>query len=63
MPIDDNWDWPFLYYVGTVLLKMTPAIFWKTKPKKLKVLTDMHILFNSGNGNDKNEKGYIDNVI
>jgi uncharacterized phage protein (TIGR02216 family) len=30
-----QWDWPLLYYIGTVILNMTEEEFWKCTPRKL----------------------------
>ena len=63
-PIDDAWDWPFLFYVGTVLLHMTPAAFWKSTPRKLSILSKVHAEVNgSVNDKDKKNSGFIDQIF
>lgn len=66
MPVDDQWDWPVLLYVGTVLLNRTELQFWRMTPRKLNALTNVHVKFNGGgSGGDKQSQqtGYIDNVF
>lgn len=40
-------DWPFLFYLGTVVLHMSEQEFWKCTPRKLFALTDVHVKLNS----------------
>lgn len=47
------WDWPFLLYVGTVLLKRTEAAFWRTTPRKLNVLIETHLELNKSSNDDE----------
>lgn len=65
MPKQDQWDWPFLVYVGTKILGMSEAKFWKTTPRKFKALVNVHIKFQEGGkkGSKKSAPGYIDQVI
>lgn len=63
MPVTDTWDWPFLYYAGTVILKMSPGMFWKTTPRKLGLLMEVHIEVNKSDNKTKRPTGYIDQVI
>lgn len=35
------------YYVGTVILRMTPREFWHTTPRKLSALAQVHVDLNS----------------
>ena len=74
MSIDDGWDWPWLYYVGTVLLRMTEDSFWRCAPRKLAALTAVHVEINDPN-KERNpdeqiqtraptiRRGYIDQVL
>jgi hypothetical protein len=56
------WDWPLLFYVGTVLLNMSPAYFWSCTPRKLNLLSKQHIELNSKKTNSNNLR-YIDQVL
>lgn len=40
--LDETWDWPLLYYIGTVTLGMTEEEFWKCTPRKLFALLKIH---------------------
>ena len=42
MPLDDGWDWPFLLYIGTVILRRSEKVFWRMTPRKLNALTRAH---------------------
>ncbi|WP_367280663.1 phage tail assembly chaperone [uncultured Duncaniella sp.] len=42
-----GWDWPLLYYTGTVILRMNPVAFWKTTPARLNSLTRVYTELNS----------------
>lgn len=65
MPTDASWEWDVLYYCGTVLLKMHPITFWRTSPRKLDVLTKLHLDINNPDGQSSSSgtKGYIDQVM
>lgn len=70
MPEDDGWDWPVLLYIGTVMLRMSEAKFWRTTPRKLNALVRAHIKMNpSGDNQGSSPKkgqasqGYIDQII
>lgn len=62
MPITDAWDWPLLFYVGTVMLNRSEASFWKMKPRRLNALSRVHIELNDSE-NKKDKTGYIDNIL
>jgi hypothetical protein len=36
------WDWDWLYYMGTNLLKMSEKEFWRCTPRKLFALWNVH---------------------
>ena len=38
----DDWDWPFIIYVGTVWLNRTEEEVWKLTPRKLQALLNVH---------------------
>ena len=64
MPFDDAWDWPFLLYVCTVILKRSEAEFWKMRPRKLNELAKVHVMVNSDSeSNTKAKPGYIDQIF
>ncbi|MNW39617.1 hypothetical protein D3C74_167090 [compost metagenome] len=37
-----GWEWDWLYYIGTVLLGMSEAVFWRCTPRKLFALWAIH---------------------
>ncbi|MNW55195.1 hypothetical protein D3C74_328430 [compost metagenome] len=37
-----GWEWDWLYYMGTVLLGMSEAVFWRCTPRKLFALWAIH---------------------
>lgn len=39
---DDPWEWDWLYYIGTVLLRMSEAVFWRCTPRKFFALWAIH---------------------
>lgn len=41
-----SWDWTLFYYMGTVILRMSPRTFWRTTPKKFFALLQVHIELN-----------------
>ncbi|MEC0242764.1 hypothetical protein P4H66_23415 [Paenibacillus dokdonensis] len=49
---DIAWDWDWLYYVGTVLLGMREAVFWRTLPRKLFALLGVHKKYNGADRDD-----------
>lgn len=68
------WDWALYYYVGTVVLHMSPGIFWRCTPRKFNALCRVHAKMNSSSETTSGAKGkkkpiatrpdtYIDNVI
>jgi hypothetical protein len=66
MPVTDTWDWPFLYYAGTVLLKMSPGMFWSISPRRLDLLLKVHIDVSKqqeGGGASSAPTGYIDQLF
>lgn len=46
MSPNDRWDWTLFYYMGTVILRMTPRLFWRTTPKKFFALLQVHMELN-----------------
>jgi len=66
MPADDGWDWPYLYYMGTVILRLSETEFWKCTPRKLNVLAKIHGEVNNPEGPKeptKKVQHYIDEVF
>lgn len=69
MPTSDGWDWPFLLYVATVVLKRPESHFWRMTPRKLNALTRIHSMVNDPESREnKNNKqrpvtGFIDQVM
>lgn len=60
----DTWDWTLLYYVGTVMLHMSPGLFWKCTPRKLQALISMHLeIQKPTNKKNKADKAFIDQVL
>jgi hypothetical protein len=62
MPQNDAWDWPLLYYVGTVILHMSPIQFWKCTPRKLNALSLIHASLHNPK-DEKDEMKFIDEVF
>ncbi len=61
---DDGWDWGWLYYLSTVILKMTEVQFWKCTPIKLNSLFAIHKKVEGiESENENNEQGYIDDIL
>jgi len=55
-----KWDWEWLFYLGTNLLRMTEEKFWKSTPKKLQALFK---IYKTVNGIEDNEDfDTIDNI-
>ncbi|MGM1048404.1 MAG: hypothetical protein ACQEXX_20005 [Bacillota bacterium] len=50
---EKEWDWSWFYYMGTVLLNMPEAVFWRSTPRKLFSLWETH---KKVNGLDQAEK-------
>ena len=50
MEPEDPWDWPFLMYVGTVILRRTDKQFWRMSPRKLSALAEVHADVNNPDG-------------
>lgn len=42
----DGWDWGWLDYIGTVLLGMSEAVFWRCTPRRFFTLWTHHKRFN-----------------
>lgn len=47
-------DFDWFYYVGTTLLNMSEESFWRSTPKKVSTLYEIH---RSYNGLDEDEEG------
>jgi len=62
---DTSWDWPKLYYAGTVILRMSDRQFWhETTPRKLVALLRVHNeIHNPELKQNKQVFGYIDQVL
>ncbi|GIO57924.1 hypothetical protein [Paenibacillus cineris] len=43
---DGGWPWDWMYYIGTVQLGMSEAVFWRSTPKKLFALWEIHKKYN-----------------
>lgn len=39
---ESGWEWDWLYYIGTVQLGMSEAVFWRCTPRKLFSLWAIH---------------------
>jgi hypothetical protein len=42
MQAADEWDWPFLIYAGTVILRRTEAETWAMRPRTLHALLKVY---------------------
>lgn len=57
-------DFGWLYYLGTVILRMSEEQFWKCTPVKLNTLFAVHRKVEGiGSENENNETGYIDDIL
>ncbi len=67
VPVEqEGWDWDWIYYIGTVLLGMSEAVFWRCTPRKLFALWDVHKKYHGledGADQDKASTSYIDQFI
>lgn len=70
MPLDSSWEWELLYYTGTVILGMSPIVFWKSTPRKLNILVKTYFELNDSGGGKSGKaetssqrKGFIDQVF
>lgn len=69
MPADDGWDWPYLYYMGTVILHQSENEFWRGTPRKLHALAKVHTEANNPDAaqgeapKTKKKVMYIDQVL
>jgi hypothetical protein len=41
-PKDEGWDWPWLKYLGTVILHKSENEFWRSTPRELDALWRKH---------------------
>lgn len=60
---ESAWDWVLLYYVGTVILKMSPLNFWFCTPRKLHKLSKIHSDINNPSTEAGADKKYIDQIL
>ncbi|WP_148499981.1 hypothetical protein [Paenibacillus ihumii] len=64
---DSGWEWDWLYYMGTVLLGMSEAVFWSSTPRKLFSLWAIHKRVNGWEETESPEKtraqAWIDQYI
>lgn len=64
---DVGWDWDWLYYMGTVLLGMSEAVFWCTLPRKLFALWGVHKKYHGVEQDDEvtpgNAPAWVDQYI
>lgn len=62
-----GWDWDWLYYMGTVLLGMSEAVFWRCTPRKLFSLWAIHRKVNGLDPTDtpeyKETQAWIDHYM
>lgn len=70
MPHNDSWDWPFLLYAGTVVLRRSEKEFWRMTPRKLNALVAVHAEVNNPEGSESGgaqrnqpQTGYIDQIF
>lgn len=60
---DNNWNWEWLFYLGTNILSMTEEQFWKCTPKKLIGLMKVHKEVNGIKDNENEKIDYIDSIL
>jgi len=70
-PLKDGWDWPFIIYAGTVLLRRSEDEVWNMTPRKLYALLNVYSDLekakwgsndNPSKPGQKPQQGYIDNL-
>lgn len=49
----EHWDWALYFYIGTVILHMSPRQFWHITPRKFGALCDVHVDLNATDENKK----------
>ncbi|GMA52069.1 hypothetical protein GCM10025857_34260 [Alicyclobacillus contaminans] len=42
-PQDKGWNWPWLKYLGTVILRKSERAFWRSTPRELDALWQAHL--------------------
>ncbi len=62
---NDAWEWDWIYYIGTVLLGMSEAVFWRCTPQKLFALWDVHKRYHGLTDNEAQQPStsYLDQFI
>lgn len=66
-PQKDGYDWPFIIYAGTVILRRTEDDVWNMTPRKLYALLKVHSELNDINGKtgtagQNTKDGFIDSI-
>ena len=51
-----EWNWDWFYYVGTALLNMPEAVFWRSTPKRLLAIWNMHRKYHGLDKEDEQKK-------
>lgn len=67
--VKDNWDWPFIVYAGTVLLRRSEDEVMRMTPRKFNALLKVHSFIEQqkagarSKGNAQQQTvGFIDNI-
>ena len=59
----DEWDWPYILYVGRVWLKYSDEQTWNLTPKQFKAQLDIHAATQKKtNGSSPDKSGFIDQL-
>lgn len=62
----DNWDWPYILYVGRVWLKYSDDELWNMTPRKFKSQLDVHKdvqdRLHGVSPTAASQEGFIDNI-
>ncbi|WP_272034446.1 hypothetical protein [Paenibacillus sp. JJ-100] len=45
--IEQGWDWTWMYYIGTTVLRMSENDFWRCTMRRFYALWDMHVKMNT----------------
>lgn len=61
-PKEEGWDWPWLKYLGTVILRKSERAFWRSTPRELDALWQTHLEIYGGRRREP-EMAYIDEVL
>lgn len=67
----DGWDWPWLYFLGTYVFRLSEERFWRLTPRQLFTLTSEYEKYHgdkdsgssSSSNKNSNQPVYIDQLF